>query len=286
MSSVGAGEPVRAVGCRWHSGGDAHAAPRHPAVRHRRGALAGARPGRVSFPVAQVLVRRGLADAGGRARLAGRGRRARPRRSSAGHRRGGRRSLRQHASAGSRITVHGDYDVDGVASTAILVRALRALGADVDWYLPGRSRGRLRPRRPRPSSGSPRAGTRLLITADCAITAVDEVARRASLGHRRRRHRPPHAARRRRAARRADRPSRASAATRAPTCARPASRYKLAGALLAAAGHDAAIATADLDLVALATVADCVPLRGENRRLVRAGLRALAPHRRSPGCAR
>ena len=34
--------------------------------------------------------------------------------------------------------MHGDYDVDGVCSTAILVRALRTLGADVDWYLPSR----------------------------------------------------------------------------------------------------------------------------------------------------
>ena len=44
----------------------------------------------------------------------------------------------EHVERGSRITVHGDYDVDGVCSTAILVRALRTLGADVDWYLPSR----------------------------------------------------------------------------------------------------------------------------------------------------
>jgi single-stranded-DNA-specific exonuclease len=58
--------------------------------------------------------------------------------------------------------------------------------------------------------------------------------------------------------------------------------YKLAGALLAAAGEDPALADRDLDLVALATIADCVPLRGENRRLVRAGLRAMAATKR-PG---
>src|ERR1700759_5433880 len=44
-----------------------------------------------------------------------------------------------HVVGGSRITVHGDYDVDGVCSTAILVRALRARGADVDSYLPDRA---------------------------------------------------------------------------------------------------------------------------------------------------
>src|SRR4051794_5804998 len=37
-----------------------------------------------------------------------------------------------------RITVHGDYDVDGVCSTAILVSTLRELGADCDWLIPDR----------------------------------------------------------------------------------------------------------------------------------------------------
>src|SRR6185503_17172259 len=46
--------------------------------------------------------------------------------------------IRRHIEAGNRITIHGDYDVDGVCSTAILVRALRSLGADVDSYLPSR----------------------------------------------------------------------------------------------------------------------------------------------------
>jgi single-stranded-DNA-specific exonuclease len=40
-----------------------------------------------------------------------------------------------HVERGSKILVYGDYDVDGVASTAILVRALRALGADPKWHL-------------------------------------------------------------------------------------------------------------------------------------------------------
>ena len=56
--------------------------------------------------------------------------------------------------------------------------------------------------------------------------------------------------------------------------------YKLAGALLAAAGEDPSLADEDLDLVALATVADVVPLLGENRQLVRAGLRRLANTRK------
>src|SRR5436190_5241658 len=46
--------------------------------------------------------------------------------------------LRTAIAAGRRITVHGDYDVDGVCSTAILVGTLRDLGADCDWYIPDR----------------------------------------------------------------------------------------------------------------------------------------------------
>src|SRR5437764_3674558 len=46
--------------------------------------------------------------------------------------------IRRHVLAGSRIVVHGDYDVDGVCSTAILLGALRALGSDPRWELPTR----------------------------------------------------------------------------------------------------------------------------------------------------
>src|SRR5205823_2538726 len=87
----------------------------------------------------------------------------------------------RHVRDGSRITIHGDYDVDGVCATAVLIRALRSLGADVDWYLPSRTEdgyglsaatvNRLAAR-----------GTRLVITADCAITAVEEVAAAAAEG--------------------------------------------------------------------------------------------------------
>ena len=134
----------------------------------------------MSAALAQVLVRRGLAEpARARAFLAAgeehpprgvRGDRATPSRRSS-----------QHVARGERITIHGDYDVDGVCSTAVLVRALRALGANVDWYLPDRASDgyglnaatvrRLAAR-----------GTRLLVTVDCAITAVEEVAQARALG--------------------------------------------------------------------------------------------------------
>ena len=187
-----------------------------------------------------------------------------------------------HVRAGSRITVHGDYDVDGVCSTAILVRVLRTLGAGVDWYLPSRTEDgyglaaatvdRLAAR-----------GTKLLITADCAITAVDEVAAaRSSSGWTSSsptttRRAPTGGCRPRRSCIRAL----GGGNPCGDLCAAGVA-YKLAGALLAAAGHDPALADEDLDLVALATVADVVPLHDENRALVRAGLRALRTTRK-PG---
>ena len=232
----------------------------------------------VSHALAQVLVRRGLPDpAGARAWLAAAERHEPDAFAGIG---AATALVLTHVDNGSRITIHGDYDVDGVTSTAILVGVLRTLGADVDWFLPSRAEDgyglsaatvmRLAER-----------GTRLLITADCAITAVDEVAAARSAGldvlvtdH----HSP-----------RADGRLPDAPIVHPAVCGYPCAdlcaagvAYKLSAALLAAAGRDPALADADLDLVALATIADCVPLRGENRRLVRAGLRALATTRR-PG---
>jgi single-stranded-DNA-specific exonuclease len=226
----------------------------------------------VGFVVGQVLVRRGLADpAAARAWLDARD--AHDPAAFAGIDRAVALVL-DHAARGSQITVHGDYDADGVCSTAILVRALRALGAQVDWYLPSRvddgyglgaaTVERLAAR-----------GTRLLLTADCAITAIDEVAlaRRQGMDVVVTDHHQP----------RADGALPDAPIVHPALCGYPCPdlcatgvAHKLAAALLAAAGRDPAAADEDLDLVALATVADCVPLRGENRRLVRAGLRTLA----------
>jgi single-stranded-DNA-specific exonuclease len=195
----------------------------------------------------------------------------------------------RHLRDGSRITVHGDYDVDGICSTAVLVRALRALGGEVDHYLPDRAGDgyglasatvrRLAAR-----------GTRLLITADCAVTAVEEVREALALGlevvvsdH----HAP-----------RPDGTLPPAPLVHPGLCGYPcpelcatAVAHKLAEAVLDG-GAGLVFAerlqrareglSEDLDLVALATVADVVPLRGENRSLVRRGLRALAATRK-PG---
>jgi single-stranded-DNA-specific exonuclease len=192
-----------------------------------------------------------------------------------------------HVQAGTRITVHGDYDVDGICSTAVLVRALRALAADVDWYLPDRARDGygLNPETVRRLA---QRGTRLLVTVDCAITAVEEVELAKSLGmevivtdH----HAP-----------RADGELPRAPIVHPALCEYPcphlcatAVAYKLALGLWSAAGRgtvedsgqDAQASGGyhpheDLDLVALATIADVVPLLGENRSLAQRGLRALA----------
>jgi single-stranded-DNA-specific exonuclease len=178
----------------------------------------------------------------------------------------------KHAGSGSPIVVHGDYDVDGVSSTAILVRALRRLGARVSWHLPSRlddgyglslhTVARLAAE-----------GAGLLVTVDCAVTAVAEVERAQELGldvvvtdhHRPGDTLPPcpvvHPA--------------LGGYPFTELCAAGVA-HKLAEALYARAGLDPSLAEEDLDLVALATVADVVSLTGENRRLVRAGLPVVA----------
>jgi single-stranded-DNA-specific exonuclease len=185
-----------------------------------------------------------------------------------------------HIARGSAITVHGDYDCDGVCSTAILVSALRELGGDVDWHLPdrqGEGYGLAATTVERLIS----RGTDLLITVDCAITAVEEVAlaRAGGLDVLVTDHHSP----------RADGTLPDAPLVHPALCGYPCAELcatavaaKLAAALREHAGLDASERDSDLELVAIATVADVVALRGENRRLVRAGLRALA-HTSRPG---
>jgi single-stranded-DNA-specific exonuclease len=172
-------------------------------------------------------------------------------------------TIERAIASGHRITVHGDYDCDGVSATAILVRALRELGAECDWYIPGRLEDGYGLTREGVERLAAR-GTRLLITADCGIGCPPEVAAARAAGidvivtdH----HEPG-----------AELPGcpilhpRLGGYPFGELCAAGVA-HKLAAALL---GTEAA--EADLDLVALATVADLVPLRGENRTLVRKGL--------------
>jgi single-stranded-DNA-specific exonuclease len=236
----------------------------------------------VSGPLAQVLVRRGLGEpARARAFLAAD--EEHPPTAFAGIEQAIEPILR-HVYSGERITIHGDYDVDGVCSTAVLVRSLRRIGGNVDWYLPDRATDGYG-LNPRTVQRLAQRGTRLLVTVDCAITAVDEVQAAKALGmevvvtdH----HAP-----------RADGVLPQAPIVHPAICDYPcrelcatAVAYKLAQLLEStfasrdradcAAPRDARALEEDLDLVALATIADVVPLVGENRTLVRRGLRALA----------
>jgi single-stranded-DNA-specific exonuclease len=177
--------------------------------------------------------------------------------------------LREAVSAGTRICVHGDYDVDGICATALAVIFLRELGADVAWHLPSRfeegygvsreTLGRLAD-----------DGVGLVLTVDCGITAVEEVAEARQGGldvivtdH----HRPGDML-----------PGCPIVATRPsaypfPELCGTGVVYKLGVALL---GPDHPVVARSLDLVALATIADVVPVVDENRALASAGLRVLA----------
>jgi single-stranded-DNA-specific exonuclease len=177
--------------------------------------------------------------------------------------------IRGAVAAGETICVHGDYDVDGICATALAVLTLRELGADVRWHLPSRFEEGYGVSDTTIASLA-QDGVGLVLTVDCGITAAAEVAHARSLGldvivtdH----HRP---------------------ADMLPDCPIVATRpsdypfpdlcgtgvvHKLAQALL---GVEHPAVTRHLDLVALATIADVVPLVDENRSLVTAGLRALA----------
>ncbi|HVC85754.1 MAG TPA: single-stranded-DNA-specific exonuclease RecJ [Solirubrobacteraceae bacterium] len=227
---------------------------------------------RVSRVLAQVLARRGLADPAAAREFLDAAEAHRP--SAFRGMAGAVELVLGHIARRSTITVHGDYDCDGVCSTAVLVSALRELGAEVDWHLPDRQ-----------GEGYGLAaetvqrlidrGTGLLITADCAITAVAEVAqaRAAGLDVLVTDHHSP----------REDGVLPDAPYVHPALCGYPFSELcatavaaKLAQALRERAGLDPGERDAELELVAIATVADVVALRGENRRLVRAGLRALA----------
>jgi single-stranded-DNA-specific exonuclease len=177
--------------------------------------------------------------------------------------------IRAAIAAGRRICIHGDYDVDGISATALAVLLLRELGADVDWHLPSRfeegygvsrdTLGRLADE-----------GCGLVLTVDCGITAVEEVAEAKARGlevivtdH----HRPAETL-----------PDCPIVATRPseypfPDLCGTGVVYKLGQALF---GVDSDVPKWHLDLVALATIADVVPLLDENRALAIAGLRTLA----------
>ena len=222
----------------------------------------------LSETTARVLVRRGYADADeARAFLDG---------ESPGHdpfllgdMAAAVESIRSAIAAGKRICVHGDYDADGICATALAVLILREFGADVTWHLPSRFEEGYGVQR-ETLARLAEEGCGLVLTVDCGVTAVEEIAEARAQGlevvvtdH----HRPGETL-----------PDCPVVATRPsdypfPELCGTGVVYKLGEALLGV-GHEAL--TRHLDLVALATISDVVPLVDENRALALAGLRGLA----------
>ncbi len=176
--------------------------------------------------------------------------------------------------SGELVAVYGDFDVDGITSTALLVQALTAAGMAVIPYIPHRK-----------SEGSGLhsgaldslvdQGVRLIITVDCGVSSGPEVTRAAAAGidviitdH----HCPP-----------ADLPpAYAIVDPLQAGCPYPFKElaavgvaYKVARALLDACGLHPSLHQSLLDLVAVGTIADMVPLVQENRYLVWQGLQVL-----------
>lgn len=180
--------------------------------------------------------------------------------------------------AGRTILVHGDYDVDGQCATTVLTRALRLAGATVEPFVPHRMRDGY----DFGAAGLARArevGAGLILTCDCGITAVETVAAASSAGipvvvtdH----HLPG---------------SELPAAAAIVNPQQPADQsglgdlcgtgvaFMLVRALVPPLGLPPTLPLHLLDLVALATVADVVPLVGVNRIMVRHGLKLLARSR-------
>jgi single-stranded-DNA-specific exonuclease len=180
--------------------------------------------------------------------------------------------------AGGTILVHGDYDVDGQCATALLTRALREAGADVVGFVPHRLRDGY-DFGPAGLAAARRLGVSLVITCDCGITAVEtaRAAQAAGIGvvitdhHLPGAELPPALA--------IVDPQRADDTSTARGLCGTGIAFKLVQALVPALGLPPNLPYHLLDLVALATVADVVPLTGENRILVRHGLRLLSESR-------
>ena len=177
-----------------------------------------------------------------------------------------------------RILVHGDYDVDGQCATALLTRVLRAAGADALSFVPHR----LRDGYDFGAAGVAYAkemGAALVITCDCGITAVESVTALKALGIRcvvTDHHLPPDLLP---PADAVVDPQRPDDTSDLKILCGTGIAFKLAQALAPALGLPANLPLHFLDYVALATVADLVPLVGENRILVRHGLRLLGQSR-------
>ncbi len=187
--------------------------------------------------------------------------------------------LRAAVQARQRIVVHGDYDADGITSTALLRRALEVVGADVGHFVPDRMKDGygLQPETIRRLAAE---GARVIVSVDCGIRAGEAADQARALGvdliitdH----HEPE-----------ASLPRAVAVINpRRPDCAYPEKSlagagvaFKVVQALLEDSGASRDLLPSFLKLAAIGTMADVVPLVGENRVIARYGLDGLTrgPH--------
>ncbi len=194
--------------------------------------------------------------------------------------------IQKGIAAKEKIIVHGDYDADGVCSSAVLHTTLQALGADVEVYLPHREREGYGLNLQTIDHLHEKHKAKLIVTCDCGTSNVAEVARAAELGmdviitdHH---HEPPQ----RPAAYALLNPQLVDSGYPFPHLAGSGVAFKLAQALIRASGLEKVNGLTKegfekwlLDFVAISTVTDFMPIIGENRTLVKYGLVVL---RKSP----
>ncbi|MCD7749988.1 MAG: single-stranded-DNA-specific exonuclease RecJ [Oscillospiraceae bacterium] len=188
------------------------------------------------------------------------------------------RRIRLARERGELVAVYGDYDVDGITASCLLAEYLQSMGLETEIYIPNRleegygvNDGAIRKLHDR--------GVSLVVTVDCGVTAVEQTALAADLGmdiivtdHHECQEKLPEAV--------------AVVDPKRPDCVYP--DRELAGVgvafklVCALDGDGMAMLGRYADLVALGTIADVMPLIGENRRMVRAGLEKLRSNP-SPG---
>ncbi len=183
-------------------------------------------------------------------------------------------------SRGEKIAVFGDYDVDGITATCLLTDFLRRHGADVVSYIPGRLEEGYG-LNPIAIHQLHAEGVKLIVTVDCGITAVNEAELCKQLGidlvitdHHECKQTLP-------AAVAVVDPHRCDGGYPHKNLSGVGVAFKLASALC---GSQEKVLEEYADMVCLGTVADVMPLQGENRVFVARGLESLA-HTKRPGIA-
>jgi single-stranded-DNA-specific exonuclease len=182
--------------------------------------------------------------------------------------------LSEAIKSGTPILVHGDYDADGISATALLATTIAKLGGKVAWFVPNRLQDGYGVST-RAVQMAKQKGIKLLVTLDCGVTAVEAIELAKKLGmtvividhHEPTDQLPP-----------ADiivNPKMPNSSYQFRDLCAGTLALKVAHATLEAMGRSVSVSELPVELAAIATAADVVPLVGENRLIVREGLNLL-----------